>query len=134
MEKSTCNNFLTNVKDAKSRWIKSPDTFDQATEIRDLIKLYTNYASTGTWIKSKEKDTKIIAMATELYKERLRNLRPNDRSNRPRKKSRANPREPLRKRPPLDPWRFAFDGKTKTENGVKYKWCAHHGHKNDKGN
>ena len=34
----------------------------------------------------------------------------------------------------MDPWHFAFDGKTKTENGVKYKWCAHHGHKNDKGN
>ena len=34
----------------------------------------------------------------------------------------------------MDPWRFAFDGKTKIENGVKYEWCAHHGHKNDKGN
>ena len=52
LEKSTCNNFLTNVKDAKSRWIKSPDTFDQATDIGDLVKLYTNYASTGTCMKS----------------------------------------------------------------------------------
>ena len=34
--KSTCDDFLTNVKDSKSRWIKSPDNFDQATEIRDL--------------------------------------------------------------------------------------------------
>ena len=44
LEKSTCDDFLTNVKDAKSRWIKSPDTFDQATEIGDLINLYTNYS------------------------------------------------------------------------------------------
>ena len=63
LEKLTCDDFLTNVKDAKSRWIKSPDTFDQATEIRYLIKLYTNYASTGKWMKSNKKDAKIIAMA-----------------------------------------------------------------------
>ena len=114
LDKLAWGDFLTNVKDSKSRRIKSPDTFDQGTEIRDLIKLYTNYASTGSWMKSNEKDAKIIAMAIELYKERLRNLRPNDRYNRPRKKSRANPRKASSKRPPLDPWRFAFDGKTKT--------------------
>ena len=100
LEKLTCDDFLTNVKDTKSRWIKYPDTFDQATDIRDLINLYTNYASTGTWMESNEKDAKIIATATELYKERLRNLRPNDRSNRPGKKYRANPRELSSKRPP----------------------------------
>ena len=110
----TCDDFLTNVKDAKSRWIKSPDTFDQATEIGDLIKIYKNYASIGTWMKSNEKDAKIIAVVTELNKERLENSRPNDRSNRPGKKSRSNPRESSSKRPPLDPWRFNFDGKTKT--------------------
>ena len=64
----TCNDFLTNVKDAKSRCIKSPDTFNQATDIGYFIKLYTNYTSTGTWMKSKEKDAKIISTATELYK------------------------------------------------------------------
>ena len=47
LEKSTCDDFLTNVKDAKSRWIKSPDTFENTTENGDLIKLYTNYSSTG---------------------------------------------------------------------------------------
>ena len=73
-------------------------------------------------------------MANEVYKEKLKNLRPNDRSNRPGKKSRVNLRELSSKRPPLDPWRFAFDRKSKTASGVKYEWCAHHGHKNDKGN
>ena len=58
LDKSTCDDFLTNVKDAKSRWIKYPDTINQATEIGDLIKLYTNYASTGTWMKSNEKDAR----------------------------------------------------------------------------
>ena len=48
LEKSTCDVFLSNVKDANSRWIKSSDTFYQATDIGDLIKLYTNYASTRT--------------------------------------------------------------------------------------
>ena len=92
LQKLTCNDLLTNVKDANSRWIKSPDTFDQATEIGDLMKLYTKYASTGTWMKSNEKDAKIIAMATELYNEKFKNSRVNDRSNRPGKKSRVNPR------------------------------------------
>ena len=64
LDKSTCDDLLTNVKDAKSRWIKSPNTFDQETEIGYLIKLYTNYASTGTWMMSNKKDVKIIAMVT----------------------------------------------------------------------
>ena len=88
LEKSACNDFLTNAKDAKSRWIKSPDIFDHAIEIGDLIKLYTNYASTGTWMKSNKKDAKIITMANDLYKEKLKNLLPNDRSNHPVKNSR----------------------------------------------
>ena len=92
LDKLTCDNLHTNVKGVKSRCIKYPDTFDQATEIGNLIKLYTNYASTGTWMKSNKKDAKIIAVATELYKERLGNSRPADRSNRPGKKSRANSR------------------------------------------
>ena len=31
LENSTFDDFLMNVKDAKSIWINSPDTFDQAT-------------------------------------------------------------------------------------------------------
>ena len=31
LEKLTCDDFLTNVKDSKSRWINYPDNFDQAT-------------------------------------------------------------------------------------------------------
>ena len=65
LEKLTCDDFLINVKDSKRRWIKSPDTFDQATDIGDLIKLYTKYASTGTWMNSNEKDAKIISITTE---------------------------------------------------------------------
>ena len=79
LEKSTCDDYLTNIKNAKSRWINSPDNFYEATEIGDLIKLYTNYTSMRTWMKQNKKDAKIIAMATELYKEKLKNLRPNDR-------------------------------------------------------
>ena len=56
------------MKDAKSRWIKAPNSFNQATEIGDMIKLYTNYALTGTWMKSNEKETKFVAMATELWR------------------------------------------------------------------
>ena len=29
--------------------------------------------------------------------------------------------------------RFTFNGKTKTDSGVKFQWCAHYGHKKDKG-
>ena len=55
-------------------------------------------------MKSNEKDAKIIVLATELYKEKLKNLRPNDRTDRPGKKSKFNPRESSSNRPPLDPW------------------------------
>ena len=62
-------------------------------------------------MKSNKRDAKIIAMATELYNENIKNSRLNDRSNRPGKKSRVNPRESSSKRPPLYSWRFAYDRK-----------------------
>ena len=88
-----------------------------------MIKLYTNYALTGIWMKSNEKDTKLVAMATVLYREKLKNSHPKDRTTSGGKKPRKNPKETFNKRPPLDPWRFTFSGKNKTDDGVKYKVC-----------
>ena len=68
LEKSTCNDFLTDVKAAKSRWITTPETFDQVTEIGHLITLYTNYASSGAWTKLSPTDTKLITLATVVQK------------------------------------------------------------------
>ena len=52
----------------------------------------------------------------------------------PRKEVQGQSHGIVEQETPLYHWRFAFDGKTKTVSGVKYEWCTHHGHKNDKGN
>ena len=93
LEKTTCKDFLANVKGAQSRWIRNPASFDQATEIEELIKLYTNFVSTGAWAKANDKNTKMMALATELYKEKLNNSRSKDETPRTGKKPRNTPKE-----------------------------------------
>lgn len=50
LEKSTYGDFLTNVKDSKSRWIKCSkrERFGKTTDIGNMSNIYTHYASTGT--------------------------------------------------------------------------------------
>ena len=69
LEKLTYEDFLTKVKSAKSRWIQSPETFNLENEMCDLVKLYTNFASIGNWNKAQDRHSKMVTMATELYKE-----------------------------------------------------------------
>ena len=73
-----------------------------------------------------------MALATELYKERLKNSRSKDDTHRGGKKPRKNAKEGSA-RPGLEPWKFTFKGKNKTESGVKYDWCPDHGHKDTEG-
>ena len=57
MEKSTCKYFLTKMKSNKSYWIRLPEIFNLANDIGDLVKLYTNFASNGTWIRAHDRHT-----------------------------------------------------------------------------
>ena len=73
LENSTCEHFLTEVNNSKSGWIRSPETFNSANEIGDLVKLYTYFASNRDWSKAQDRHTNMVAMATELYKEQQKN-------------------------------------------------------------
>ena len=77
----------------------------------------------------------MIALATELYKERMKNSRPYDDTSHTSKKPKKNPKDKDRggQRPPLEQWRFRFDGEDKDDDGVEYVWCPHHGHKDTDG-
>ena len=114
LEKSTCEDFITEVKSAKSRWIQSPETFNSANEIGDLAKLYTNFASNVDWSKAQDRHTKMVAMATDLYKEQQKN---------------RGERDPLKDRIPkkarvgekgagsgIEPWKFKKEGQNKTHH------------------
>ena len=52
--KTSCNDFLANVKQARSDWIKKQKKFDQATAMLEFSNLYTNFSSTGNWDKADE--------------------------------------------------------------------------------
>ena len=64
--KSSCKDFLTNVKQARSDWIKNPQKFDQATAMMEFTNLYTNFSSAGDWDRADKEQAKIIALTTEL--------------------------------------------------------------------
>ena len=130
-EESTCKDCLTEVKSWKTRWIQSPETFNSANKIGDLVKFYTTFASSGDWSKAQDRHTKIVAMATELYKEQQQN---------------AGGRGPLNDCIPkkacvgekatgsgIESWKFKKNGKNKTYHGTEFFWCTKHGHKDEFG-
>ena len=117
--KTTCKDFLTNVKQSRSDWIKNPKTFDQATAQMEFTNLYTNFSSAGDWDRADEEQAKIIALTTELTdtKAQIAKL-----SKGPKP---AGVKGVVRKG--LEAWRFAYTGKTKTADDVKYVFCKDHG-------
>ena len=130
LEKSTCTDFLANVKESKSKWIVNERAFNLTDEIAGLIKLFVNYSAKDTWGKAPA-DPKVLALTTELLKEKrkyatLKKAGTN-------KKTKKTPQEKNTGRNSLDPWRFTHAGKLKTVDGVKYIWCPHHGHKDEDG-
>ena len=117
------------MKSAKSRWNLSPETFNSANKIGDLVKFYTTFASSGDWSKAQDRHTKIVAMATELYKEQQQN---------------AGGRGPLNDCIPkkacvgekatgsgIESWKFKKEEKNKRHHGTEFVWCAKHGHKDE---
>ena len=71
--KSSCEEFLTNFKQANIDWIKKPKKFNCASAIIDFTKLYTNYTSTSHWYKADANAATIIDLVTTLKKERDKN-------------------------------------------------------------
>ena len=64
--KTSCKDFLTNVNQARSDWIKNPKKFDPATPMLEFTNLYTNFSSDGDWEKADEEHAKIIALTIDL--------------------------------------------------------------------
>ena len=54
--------FLVDVKQEKSEWIKDPATLNTVQSIVDLTNMYTNYKSTGLW-DAHRKDAKSTIIA-----------------------------------------------------------------------
>ena len=72
--KSSYEEFLTNVKHAKSDWIKNPKKFDCASAMIDFTNLYRNYTSTGHWEKADANVATIIALSRSLKMKHNKNI------------------------------------------------------------
>ena len=69
--KTSCPDFLDDVKAERAKWIKSPSTFDMLQCSIDLTSLYTNYNRTGLWEKTvPNHKVWLIALATH-FKEKM---------------------------------------------------------------
>jgi hypothetical protein len=62
---SPTKKFVTFVDTLRNRWIMEEVT-DQATILTSLDKMYKNMVADGTWVNSNDKDTKIVAITTQL--------------------------------------------------------------------
>ena len=117
--------FLTNVKQARSDWIKNPNKFNQATAMSDFKNLYTNFYSAANWDKADEEQAKIVALTTELKDTKAQVA-----------KLLKAPKTPAATGTAwrgMETWKFRNVGKLKTVNNVKRVWCKEHGHKDTYG-
>ena len=121
-----CADFKVEVKSERNAWVKDPSSVDTNKVIGDLINLFTNYKGSGDWDKIDENKAAVIALATELKKERAKNNQqgPGDKSGQPRKTPAGVPN-----------WKFTNVGATTKcpTSGDTFKWCPHHGKKDGKG-
>ena len=102
-----------------------------ANKIGDLVKLYTNFSSSGDWSKAQDRHKKMVAMAIELYKEQQKNRGEcNPLKDRIPKKAHVGEKGA---RSGIEPWKFKKEGKNTTHHGTALVWCAKHGHKNEFG-
>ncbi len=62
---SPTKKFVTFVDTLKNCWIMEEVT-NQATILTSLDKMYKNMGDDGTWVNSNDKDTKIVALTTQL--------------------------------------------------------------------
>ena len=121
-----CKDFLATVKMDRSNWIKDPANFDHATIFGQWINLYTNFKSTGEWDEvAVDKDAQIVALTSELKKEKLKNgdQRIPKKDKATKKAGQSDAPEDKKK-----PWRTTFVGKITTDpDGKPMKWCGKHG-------
>ena len=116
--------FLVDVKQEKSEWIKDPATLNTVQSIVDLRNLYTNYKSTGLWdAYIKYVRSTIIDLATGLNKEQAKNS-----------PCKNPPWKTSGKWNVLVKWRFEHTGEEKSDPEVnKFVWCKKHSRKDTNG-
>ena len=123
--KTSCKDFLTNAKQARSDWINNPKKFDQANPMSEFTNLYTNFYPTGNWDKADEEQTNIISLTTELKDTKAQVAKLSKAPKTPSTTGNAWRR--------LEAWKFENVGKFKTVDNVKHVWCKEHGRKDTDG-
>ena len=124
---TTNEEFGRFVKDSKTKWVIGAQR-DKSTIVNDMLKVYRNAVHDGTWGKTSDKDTKIMALTTRLEtsKNRMNELekrikkiadggkaKDTSKSNGDKIKSGGGE------------WQFKKVGQFKNhpETGAKYEWC-----------
>ena len=126
----TAGDFLSDVKRQRSEWVKNPNGFDTSSFIADMTNLYTNYKSTGEWDKQGADQQKVlIALATALKQERATNKQQStDAGDGMTADANAKTGKTV-----IPKWKFKKVGHTTKcpITGDRFKWCPHHGRKEE---
>ena len=109
----------------KEKWILGDATCTVAYVIKICNTKYQNLEGSNVWNKSRNKDTKIIALTTELNDQRMKfeefQKNYNENGNKKIKPNKNNPySNPGGNKSKL---RVKFKGNTTTVDGKKWDWC-----------
>jgi hypothetical protein len=127
---SQTEKFVTFIDTLKNCWIMGEVT-NQATILTSLDKMYKNMVADGTWVNSSDKDTKIVALTTQLKQatKKLNELKKKVQT--PTKLNHGNKRggADTSKKTTKDQaklWCITKKGSTIDHDGKKFDWCPHH--------
>ncbi len=127
---SPTKKFVTFVDTLKNRLIMEEVT-NQATILTSLDKMYKNMVADGTWVNSNNKDTKIVALTTQLKQATKKLNKLEKKVQTPAKSNQGNKRgggntskKSTKER--AEVWRVTKKGSSIDHDGKKFVWCPHH--------
>jgi hypothetical protein len=127
---SPTKKFVTFVDTLKNCWIMEEVT-NQATILTSLNKMYKNMVADGTWVNSNDKDTKIIALTTQLKQATKKLNKLKKKLQTPTKLNHGNKCSGVdtskkTTRDQAESWLVTKKGSTIDHDGKNFDWCPHH--------
>jgi len=134
LETSPTEKFLSFVDQLKSSWIME-DISLPSEIIKKLDKMHYNMVANGSWINTKEKDTKIVVLTTMVNDMKMKygalakkvSFKGEPKSGSSKKKGGGKTedgKKPTKTRCPE--WQVTKKGNTIEHEGRKYVWCTKH--------
>lgn len=135
LETTTNESFARTVEFIKDKWIMGDASCTVQYVISTLNNKFRNLEGSGSWNKTSEKDTKIIALATKLkdqekkfneLQSQLKGSKGGGKTNSGSNNAAEDSSSSKPKKLKIPEWRTKNTGPMKTVDGQQWAWCPHH--------